>query len=283
MFTNADLQKAAWSSTWADRPNAKASGRGALIHVTDVGVNGGSFWRSTGSTWVPAGPIVLAQSNLPMLVPALVTGSAGTYAKSGTTITVTSAGHTIPATTYNGGSVYLSLSGGTETSGWFTNFSRTGTGTFTCTSTTSGTDSGTAATNIAETTVTPLTTTIPGGVMGANGKLAFHVIGSNGDTANDKTLKVKFGTAVVAQRVTTNGSGAETNFEEEHWIANRGNVAKQVNYAGTLVGGAGIGATALTYSTVDTAADVSLTATITVATADEFMALESFSAVLYPA
>ena len=269
------------STTWAKRPFPDAYGRGAHIFVTDVGVNG-SVWVSDGTQWCATGPIPVIQSGLPYLVPALVTGDAATYARSGTTITVTSTGHTIPATTYNGGSVYVKASTGNVAAGWYTSLNRTGTGTFTCVDTESGTTSGAVLTNLAETTITPLTTTLPGGVMGANGKIQVHAIVSVADTANDKTFKFKFGSLVVATRLLTDGTGAATNSESVHWLSNRGNVAKQVHYATSLVGGAGIGATALTYGTTDTAADVSLTSTLTVATADEFAALEALSVVLYP-
>lgn len=45
------------SCTWAARPNA-ATHLGALIYVTDVGING-SIWISNGTVWRPTAPVVL--------------------------------------------------------------------------------------------------------------------------------------------------------------------------------------------------------------------------------
>lgn len=42
---------------WADRPSAAAVGAGALQWFSDVG--GGSLWRSDGTYWAPAAPVVL--------------------------------------------------------------------------------------------------------------------------------------------------------------------------------------------------------------------------------
>lgn len=45
------------SCTWAARPNA-ATHLGAMIYVTDVGING-SIWISNGTVWRPTAPVVL--------------------------------------------------------------------------------------------------------------------------------------------------------------------------------------------------------------------------------
>ena len=267
--------------TWATKPLPDVYGEGAVIRISDIGPTG-SLWFSTGSAWKPTGPVQLIQSGVPYILPSLITGDAATYARSGTTITVTSTGHGLPATTYNGGYVYVAPSTGTVTAGWKSAFSRTGTGTFTCTDTVSGTTSGAVPTLLTEVTITPLTTTIPAGLMGVNGKLQIHAVVSVADTANDKTFKFKFGSDTVVSRLLTTGTGAATNSESVHWISNRGNVAKQVHYAEALIGGAGEGATALTYGTTDTSAAVSLTSTLTVATASEFAVLEALSVTLYP-
>jgi hypothetical protein len=200
-----------------------------------------------------------------IIVPAHVTGSAATWSQTGTTVTVTSAAHTIPATVYDGYKVYLSsatTTGMPLAAGLYDNFARTGTGTYTFTvpATMAQTATGTVTTNITETVISDLTTLLPANAMGLTGRLRYTGATSNNNNAGTKTCKIKLDTQVIGTVATTTavfGNLALDNF------FNRGTAARNV------IQSTGV-ATA-----VDTSTDLNITVTLQNSAADQFVALDS--------
>jgi len=205
------------------------------------------------------------------LVPALITGNAATYTQSGFVITVTSTGHLIPATIHDGKSVYLVIGSGNATSGWFSNFTYVDANTFTCVSTISQTTNGAVNTNIAQVTVTELTTNIAAGSMGLNGSIRVNLTASVNNSAGAKTARVFFGgTGFITAQATTSLSLSAIN----RTISNRGVTNKQVSQTIASLNGA-TSTAAVTNMAIDTSADVSLTITLQAAVASDYIALES--------
>jgi hypothetical protein len=262
---------------WATKPSpADYSER--LIRITDVGVNG-STWYSDGTQWVHESPIIYQQAAKGWLVPSLAAANAATYSQTGTTITVTSVGHNIPATAHDGKDVYLAIASGDAAAGWYSNFTRTGVDTFTRESSVSQSASGIVNTNTAETIVTPVTKTVLGGLMGANGSLMGSAHVAQPTSANFKRVRWKFDGSTVLEAASSTTS-FDNNLAKS--IRNRNSESKQVfrNAAtGDFLGNVAVGTG---YSTVNTASDVQSSVTLQVPVANEFIALEAFMLEIKP-
>ena len=254
------------TSTWANRPSVGTVG--SRIYISDVGEYGAEF-VSNGTVWAHTGEIEIIQKAKGWIVPSLAAANAATYSQSGTTITVTSTGHNIPATAYNSKDVYLNVgtaaTGATIPPGWFSNFQRTGADTFTCVSTVSQTGTGTVNTNIAEITVGDLTSSVPGGLLGLNGKLMFSLLSSNNNSAGAKTARFNFnGTPLDYINTTATISNLAT---DPVPIMNRNNQASQVlGYNGVS-----------TILAVDTSVDITCNFSLTCAAASDYIAIHAAS------
>lgn len=116
--------------------------------------------------------------------------------------------------------------------------------------------------------------TIPGGTMGANGRIRLTTLWSTTNSANAKTLRARLGglagTVVFSTAVTTNQS-----YRDMREIGNRNSESSQVAPAGAS-GGFGASASAIVTSAINTAADVSLVITGQKATAAEILVLETY-------
>lgn len=138
-------------------------------------------------------PEIIKQGAKGWLVPSLAAANAATYSQTGTTITVTSILHNIPAATFDGEDVYLAIASGAAVAGWFSNFTRVDANTFTCESTISQTTSGSVNTNLSVTTITEATATILANSMGLNGNLEINTLWSWFSSADIKRPKITFG------------------------------------------------------------------------------------------
>lgn len=259
-------------TTWAAKPSVIG-----WYKITDVGTNG-SLWFYDGTNWLPSGAISLAKKGAGWLVPSLIAANAATYTQSGTTITVTSALHNIPATTYNGYNVYLDFSSGAATDGWYSNFQRVDANTFTCTSSTSQTTSGGLNTNTSEITLTDLTTAIIGGSLGPNGLLRGNLLTSYLANTNSKTLKVKLGGSNIylQNHNSASGTGAVNQFV----MGNRNSASAQSSSSAGTPNNAT--QTSRLNTTIDTSVNSSLTVTVTVGTASDFFAVDYANFALEP-
>lgn len=125
------------------------------------------------------------------------------------------------------------------------------------------------------------TITVPGRTMGVNGRLRIETIWSYTNSANNKTLRVRFsgisGTVFFTQTATT--TVADRQLTD---IANRGATNSQVGGPPTGVGGVSTAGSANTTSAVDTTADTTIVITGQLATTTETITLESYTVELLP-
>lgn len=128
------------------------------------------------------------------------------------------------------------------------------------------------------TTETALATIpIPAGTMGANGGLRIRAKFSFPSSANNKTIKIKFGALVAETIVITTNTTVLIDTE----VMNRGGAASQAG-ATVRVYNSGTTQRLDTTGTVDTTADVSLQITGQLALGSETLTLESHQVLLYP-
>ncbi len=269
------------STTWANRAAAIAAIAALVpaegyVRVTNVGTNG-SLWWCNGVKLLRDTSIIIGELTVGVILPSLVAANLATYNQTGTTITVdNTVGHNIPATTFNGNSVYLTPSSGTLVGGIFTNFQRTGATTFTCESTISQSISG----NLASTTgiVTLASFTILGNLLGTTGRFETSVEQQSFGSGNTKTATYTFGgTTYYNFPNTTNTSMAGI-------TGMRNKNATNVQQATCMSTSTGISATTGTVLTaaIDTTADAIIALKATVATANEWMCIEHASLLVYP-
>ena len=263
--------------TSAELPNPAFVTTGTIILISDYGING-SLWRSNGSAWVPVSfPIKLDGLDTGILLPSLSAANLATYSQVGTTITVDNTlAHNIPATTFDGDSVYLVPFTGSLIEGVFTNFTRTGANTFTCESTISQTISGNLASTTGIKTLKSLT--IPGGILGLTGRFETQVQTQYFNSANNKTLSLRFGGSnYYSFSNTTTGRNAII-----AGMRNRNSQSiQQATSIDTTTGlsttTGGIGTTA-----IDTTTDKIIELRATVAASNEYMCIEHCSLLVYP-
>lgn len=127
------------------------------------------------------------------------------------------------------------------------------------------------------TTETTLATiTVPANVMGANGRIEITTMWSTTNSANNKTLRVKFGSLTMQSIVmTTNASIQVTAI-----IANRNNTASQVASPNSSTG-TGATTNAVQTASIDTTAAVTILITGQLANTGETITLEAYSVKLF--
>ena len=288
-------------STFANLPSASSLPAGSRYFVSDLGMAGTTL-TTNGSVWQT--PIIDQYIDNNFYILAGIPASS-TAAQSGTTtVTVTtSAAHNIPAATFNGGYVYYP--GSTNiTAGWYSNFQRTGTTTYTFTYTVSQTVSdsingGSAYINTptqiafqtgANTLNVSKLVNIPAGALGKNGFAYIFGSVSAGTSANAKTIDCYIGSSQFSTNSVyfTGGSGSFNSM-----VYNAGSLSSQ-RTPGTVFGGAASasyfsGGTASgsvtnnfqTYS-INTASASSLSCKLTVATASDYLVTTSLMFKLNP-
>lgn len=116
------------------------------------------------------------------------------------------------------------------------------------------------------------TITIPGGVMGANGRLYVEAYFTVTASTNSKTWRVRLGSTALHTGSTASGTGVSVGIMAS--IANRNSESSQV---GTGFTGNGVSATAHPTGTVDTTADQTLTITGQKTTGAETMTLAQYT------
>jgi hypothetical protein len=207
------------ATTWAAFPGPTLAPIGTY-YISDIGVNG-SLWYNNGTTLDPIERILLQNNNKGWIVPSMLAANAATYSQSGTTLTVTATAHTLIAA-LNGADIYLVI--GTVSTGvaptapvytgWFTNFTYVDANTFTCTAGNSQTGTGAVNTNLAETTITELTYTLKGGLLGLNGGLACWQATAASSEASTKSAKFYLHTTNYQQPTFTTSSQGSRRYSE---------------------------------------------------------------------
>jgi hypothetical protein len=259
------------NTTWANRATAIAqiaqlTPANGWVFVSDIGVSGVMMWCN-GTNLYSDDPIIAYQNNKGWLLPSLAAANASTYSQTGNVITVVNGGaspvaHNIPAVLHNGYDVYLAMgtaaTGATITAGIFTNFQYVDANTFTCVSATSQTGTGAVNTNTTLTTNTARDIPIKGSLLGANGRFEVDAISQNNNSVGAKTFKVSLGGSIILQQ-----SQTTTTFSySTPSVVNKNSETSQFSTVGGNPG-------------VNTSADFVLTQSITVAAANDYMALNS--------
>lgn len=134
---------------------------------------------------------------------------------------------------------------------------------------------GAALSHTGNTTETTLATvTVPGGALGPNGVIRIWVTVSGPNSANNKTLRVKFdGNAALTATFTTVVSDTL-----QRDIANRNSASSQVcSFAAGSTSSFGTNTTALTTLTVDTTIDKNITFTVQLGDGAETIVIERYA------
>lgn len=180
-----------------------ASYSGASAKCTDLNMPSGCVVISDGTNWNLTAPINYSAMQEKWIN---FGGTAATYSQTGTTVTVTQASHGLPATDFNGATIYLTQSTGALLSGNFTNFQYVNANSFTCVSTVSQSTSGNLGANTAETFCPTLCT------VSTSLRYPYFVsptvITRASVTGNNKTAKIYFGDYAATSSITTNTAGA---------------------------------------------------------------------------
>lgn len=116
--------------------------------------------------------------------------------------------------------------------------------------------------------ITLETSTLTGGMMGIDGQLFIYPVWSHNNNANSKIEAITLGGTTVASW--TQGATAQASYCVR--VSNRMNAARQVVVPNAAFGAS---ATALTYLTKDTSADLVLARTAQLAVATDYIVLES--------
>jgi hypothetical protein len=170
--------------------------------------------------------------------------------------------------------VYLVIGSGTAVTGWFESFTYIDANSFSCIAPALVSTGGTVNSNTSIVEVTPLTITVPGGIMGKNGRLRYSTLHMQTNSGNTKTLTVKFGGTTVEALAL---AAFVTVFTGGRSVINRGTHNKQISEnSGSTAGGASTASPV--FATIDTSADTTLTFSATIAAANEYLTLHSISA-----
>ena len=254
-----------------DRPSPDAFGIGQCQVA-------GREYTSDGVTWFSPGPLTLFNQYIGCIVPSLAAANAASYSQSGTTITVTSTGHNIPSSTaINGKDVYLTpgvaATGATLPTGIYTNFQYVDANTFTCQSTVSQIGTGSAMTTQIATPITlpQINITVPAGVMGLNGYLDIYSFQQCNASAGAKRIHF-----LINGGSFKNPSPGATivTLAEQHRLQNMNSFTKQLVVPAAVNGLFFASSVAATTLTLNTAADMVITATATLSAASDYVTLE---------
>ena len=275
------------TTTWANRATAIAAvaaltpGNG-WVYVSDIGVSG-SWWWCNGSTLLRDSPITLYNSYVGLILPSLVAASAATYSQTGTTVTVTSTAHNIPATTNNGKSVYVASatnSGGVAiAAGAYANFQYVDANTFTFTNPTSQSSTGTLVTQTSAVVLPGVSISIPGGLLGSNGWVdAYHMSMCNA-SAGTKRMSFLYSTFSFKNPSPSSTSLAVS---EIHRFQNQNTTNKQIAHAPGSVGLSGPGSVTPSFGAIDSTANQNITVSTTLNTASDYITLEHLVITVQP-
>ena len=185
----------ALQTTWANRGNIinyiNQQALPGLVYISDI-AKGVLGWCD-GFSLTPLNNIVLLNLGLGWIVPSLAANNLAVYNQTDDNLVVLSNNHNIPASE-NGKSIYL-IPGAVVTgsvpignNNWFTNFQYIDDNSFQCKCTVSQSGSGIINSNNGVVTVDDITTVLPGGLLGLNGRLKIKELTTNNISPGHKTL-----------------------------------------------------------------------------------------------
>lgn len=267
--------------TWGTFPGATLAPIGEY-YISDVGVNG-SVWHNNGTKLVRDTPITLYNAYHGVIIPSCAAANAASYVQASTVLTVTCAGHNIPATVHNGKSIYLTpgtpATGAQLAAGLYTNFQYVDANTFTCVSTVSQTGTGAINTQLSAITLPNFTVPVKGNILGLNGYLELYHLSQTNATAGTKRAAFSYSTYVFK-----NTSPASTTVitQENHRMQNVNSTAKQMAFPISGIGNVGNAALPPVLGTIDSTADQNITCQVTLNTALDFIVIEHITIILQP-
>jgi len=230
------------------------------------------------------GPIILAQSGVPICI-----APTGTMAANGAVTLGTALGSALTALWmyFPSGAVFSGSAAGF----YFTAMSNTTVGTVYTNTYTPGTNSydipasptavsaaGPGAYTGVTSEVTAVSLVLPGGLMGKNGSLSAVILTDINSNANAKSYALKFGNTTIK-----NVSLANTNASQQFiQVTNRGAAAKQVGFTPAQTSGFATATSPLVYSTEDTSANVTVVVTLTHTAATDYVTLSAHTIIVNP-
>lgn len=123
------------------------------------------------------------------------------------------------------------------------------------------------------------TITVPGGSMGPNGQFEAVLHFTYTNSANNKTLRLKFGGTTFWQVAAT----TTANYQVYIRVCNRNSNSSQVHFTLTAgTSGLGQSGSAVTTGTIDTSSDQNILITGQLANSGETIQLESYLIKMYP-
>lgn len=267
--------------TWDTFPGATLAPIGEY-YISDVGVNG-SVWHNNGTKLVRDTPITLYNAYHGVIIPSCAAANAASYVQASTVLTVTCAGHNIPATVHNGKSIYLTpgtpATGAQLAAGLYTNFQYVDANTFTCVSTVSQSGTGAINTQTSAITVPGFTVPVKGNLLGLNGYLDVAHLSLCNATAGTKRVSFLYNTY---QFKNPSPGSTTVAVQENHRMQNVNSASKQMAIAISSIGFSGNSALPPVLGTVDSTANQNITCQITLSTALDFITLEHVSIQIQP-
>lgn len=257
--------------TWAAKPSAASAGIGTPIRVSDIG--GATFRAGADGFWHPDnGAAVIASNASPIILSSSATGITATGAVTGATA--------LPYTPSGVCRVFMALGASGGTTGlYYARYSSAtafqlytdAAGTVTPTGLTAGAYAGTTA------SVTLATVLVPAGIMCLNGALRVNAKYQCLPSANNKTLSVMLGNAVLLNGV-TNNSAVRAFKIQNGFIQNRGSASSQIGESDSAYGGSnGLNSGVVALSSVNTAQDQNLKFTFQNAVVSEYGILDAYT------
>jgi hypothetical protein len=216
------------STTWASLPAAASADQGQEYLVTDVG-DYGYYCRSNGTRYIPTrGGFTISGTISTPVVGVASSFSSPTYGNNGGNVQISSAGaHGLTTTPAVGAMVYVTWSAGTGVTGFYTILSVDSANAITINLAYAA---GLGSVLVATTnTVTVLTITIPGQVMGVNGEIVFSSVSHHTSTSTAGRFIYGLLAGTPIGYVSTASATAAVGWGEQR-VSNLGSVSSQIAY-----------------------------------------------------
>jgi hypothetical protein len=281
------------SYTWATRP-AAATNAGATFWCTDLGgggillVSNGTVWRSLSNS-----PIEFFGLGISIILPA-----SGSIANNGALTLGTALTTTYSVANTGGCYMYFAtdtIAVGVPAGLYYVVMSSTTVGTIYNNTYTSNVPiapvsptpfvtTGPGAYTQTTSEVTLITPTIPGGLMGKNGRLTSSGLMVAPANTNSKTVKLKSGAIAIRTYAAANSGSNSFDLFESFGLRNRNSESIQISGVTSISGYVqGIGGSAFTGLNINTASNFTLSLTGQLAVATDYIEIPGFTLQVRPA
>jgi len=212
--------------------------------------------------------VPLSLGLVPSIMPSLVTST--TASQSGNVVTVSATAHGIPATVFDGWRVWYPGSASIP-AGWYLDFSRTSADAFTFSNPTSQTVASESvnAGAFVSAFVEVCRGTIPGGLLGKNGRGEARLILHGGTTAAVKYARLNIGSSLISHGSGTSVASGVHSFS----FSNLGNESKQRGFQSR--DGTQLGSASVYLTNVDLSVDQPVYITVSANAAGDYVAVQN--------